>query len=119
VRGLPPILEDHFRSPRGARRLAEPSGRGKASNPACGDVLELDVAIDGDRVVDAGFLAHGCSSVIAVASLATEAIRGRTVAEARRFDLAAAVAAAGGLPPTRRHAVSVVGRALAEALGEA
>ncbi len=116
MQGLPPTLEDHFRSPRSGERLAVVSGRGRSENPACGDLLEIEVRVDGGRVEDAAFRAHGCSSVIAVASLVLEAIRGAAVDEVARFDTSAAVARAGGLPPTRAHAIAVVERALREAL---
>jgi NifU-like protein involved in Fe-S cluster formation len=119
VAALPPILEDHFRHPRGVGRLAGASGRGKSENPACGDVLEIEVACAGGRVREARFMAHGCSSVIAVASLVVGALGGRSLEEARGFDVEGAVAAAGGLPNNRRHAVSVVSRALLDALSGA
>lgn len=61
-------------------------------------------------------MAHGCSSLIAVSSLASEKLQKMPVDDARRFDVAALVDAAGGLPPTRAHAVAVFSRALAEAL---
>lgn len=71
------------------------------------------------RIAEAGFLAHGCSSVIAVASLVMSGLQGMTVEEARTFDIAAAVDREGGLPPQRRHAVAMVARALDMALHEA
>lgn len=119
MRGLPPILDDHFRQPRAFGRLSSPSARGRAENPACGDVVEIEVAVDAGRVVGAAFLAHGCSSVIAVASLVVDGLAGRALDEARAIDVGAAVAAAGGLPPQRRHAAAVVGRALEAALSGA
>lgn len=118
-RGLPPSLEEHFRRPRCAGRLAHASGRGRSENPVCDDLLEVEVRLADGRIAEAGFLAHGCSSVIAVASLVMSGLQGMTVEEARTFDIAAAVDREGGLPPQRRHAVAMVARALDMALHEA
>jgi NifU-like protein involved in Fe-S cluster formation len=115
MRRLPPELDDHFRAPRAAGRIEGPTHRGKAEHPACGDVLEVELRVADGRVVDAGFMAHACSSVIAVASLAVDALKGEDEAAARGFDASRAVDAAGGLPENRRHAVAVVTRALAAA----
>jgi len=118
VATLPPILEDHFRHPRGVGRIEGAAARGRAENPACGDVLEIEVACESGRVRDARFMAHGCSSVIAVASVVVESLAGLELAAARAFDVERAVEAAGGLPNNRRHAVFVVSRALDAALAE-
>jgi NifU-like protein len=115
--GLPQILEDHFARPRNVGRLASASSRGRGSNPACGDTLEIEIRSAEGRVEDARFMAHGCSSVIAVASLAVDTIRGQSLDSARGLELESLVATAGGLPENRRHALAVVARALNEALG--
>lgn len=113
---LPPVLEDHFKNPRRVGRLGSGSLRGRAENPACGDLLELELAIRDGRVADVRFMAHGCSSLIAVASLAASSLPGLGLADARQFDLDGAVARAGGLPRNRRHAISLVSEALRAAL---
>jgi nitrogen fixation protein NifU and related proteins len=113
----PPIWA-HFRSPRNTGVLGPPARHGRAENRACGDVLDLYVLLDGERVVELRFQARACSSVIAAASLATEALRGKSVAEARLLDVRALVDAAGGVPRQKSHAPDVIARALAEALAD-
>lgn len=99
--------------------MEDPDGRGRAENPACGDVLELTLRVAGGRVAEVRFRARACSAVVATASLVTEAALGLPLAEALALDPAQLVARAGGLPPGRTHAPGVVGRALALALEEA
>lgn len=116
---LSPSLSDHFDRPRNVGRVEGATARGVAENPACGDRVEIEVREHVGVIEQARFMAHGCSSVVAVASLAVERIEGSTLAAARSLDLGALVQGAGGLPDNRRHAVLVVERALANALGGA
>ncbi|HVS11355.1 MAG TPA: iron-sulfur cluster assembly scaffold protein [Planctomycetota bacterium] len=116
---LPELLQAHFQSPRNVGRMAPPACVGRAENAACGDLIELYARIEDGRLAEVSFQARGCSALIATASLASEALRGRSVDEAAGFDLEALVAGAGGLPPQRSHAPRVVARALAEALARA
>lgn len=115
---LPPVLEQHFREPR--HGVPAPAGAqvGRSENSACGDLLELGLVLDGERIDSATFQARACSATIAVASLVASALESLTVEEARSFDVAAAVSGAGGLPPTSRHAIDVVRRALLAALAQ-
>jgi NifU-like protein involved in Fe-S cluster formation len=110
-------LAGHFFAPRNAGSLEPPRRVGRAENAACGDVLELHLRVEAERLAAARFQARGCSALIASASLVTQAVQGLTLAEARGLDLAGLVAAAGGLPPRGQHALAVVARALEQALG--
>ena len=114
---LSPGLRAHFERPRHAGDLPGASHLGKAENPVCGDSLWLRLRVEGGRIKRAAFRAQGCSALIAVASLVTEQLHGRTAAEAAALDVDRLVAQAGGVPPGKEHAPSVVRRALLEALG--
>jgi NifU-like protein involved in Fe-S cluster formation len=113
---LPAALEHFFRQPRHAGALADPSTRGEGRNAACGDHLVLELRVVAGRIERAGYQARGCSGVIAVADLLCEHLSGLEPAAALAFDLSAAVERAGGLPPTRRHALQVCRRALEQAV---
>ena len=54
-------------------------------NPLCGDRLAVYVNLDGDRISDVAFTGSGCAISKASASLMTDAVKGRTVAEAREL----------------------------------
>ena len=66
---------DHYSNPRnvGALDKESPSvGTGIVGAPECGDVMKLQIQVEGDRIIDAKFKTFGCGSGIASSSLATE-----------------------------------------------
>lgn len=76
---------DHFENPRniGSLDKDDPNvGTGLVGAPACGDVLRLQIKVIDGIIKDAKFKAFGCGSAISASSLATELIKGRTLAEA-------------------------------------
>jgi nitrogen fixation NifU-like protein len=76
---------DHYNNPRNVGSLdkAQPTvGTGVVGAPECGDVMKLQIQVEGDRIVDAKFKTFGCGSAIASSSLATEWIKGKTIDEA-------------------------------------
>ena len=76
------IILDHNRSPRNWGVLPDASRSVQGHNPLCGDRLELWIKFDGDRVVDLSFTGEGCAISKASASMMTQAIKGKTRAEA-------------------------------------
>ncbi len=83
------IILDHYRRPRGKGALDAPDLAAERRNPLCGDEIALQLALDGDVVREARFTGQGCSISQASASMLTQAVRGKTRAEAealvRRF----------------------------------
>jgi nitrogen fixation NifU-like protein len=75
------ILE-HNRAPRNFRELANASARAQGHNPLCGDEVTVWLKVDGDRVTDATFVGSGCALSKASASMMTQAIKGKSRAEA-------------------------------------
>jgi nitrogen fixation protein NifU and related proteins len=75
------ILE-HNKRPRNFKALEGATAKQEGFNPLCGDRLTLYLAINGDRITDVAFQGHGCAISTASASLMTEAVKGKTVAEA-------------------------------------
>jgi nitrogen fixation NifU-like protein len=76
------VILDHNRRPRNFRAIGDAT-RQEGYNPLCGDRLTLFVKLDGDRITDLAFQGSGCAISKASASLMTEALKGKTVAEAR------------------------------------
>ena len=76
------VIIDHNRSPRNRGRLAAPTHHAEGDNPLCGDRLRLDVDVAGDVIRDLRFEGSGCAISTASASLMSEAVKGRTRAEA-------------------------------------
>jgi nitrogen fixation NifU-like protein len=77
------VILDHNRRPRNFRAIEGASRQQEGYNPLCGDRLTLYVTLDGDRIADVAFQGSGCAISKASASLMTEALKGKTVAEAR------------------------------------
>src|SRR6202171_802865 len=78
------IILDHYQNPRNQGRLEHPTLANRGHNPLCGDEIELSVNIDeqNDRIREISFVAHGCSISTASASMMTEVIKSKTLAEA-------------------------------------
>jgi len=79
------VILDHYRSPRGAKPLADPDVREEGFNPLCGDELTLELEVEEGVIRDLSVRSRGCSISVASGSLLAEALRGRTVAEARHL----------------------------------
>lgn len=77
------VILDHNRRPRNFRVLADATHRAEGYNPLCGDRLDLYLKVDGDVIADVGFQGSGCAISKASASLMTDALKGRPVADAR------------------------------------
>ncbi len=113
-----PELLDHFEHPRNAGELQFASARVRIENPACGDMLELAVKIEGDCIEDIRFRVKGCVPTMACASALTELVKGRSLAEARAISKQDVADAVGGLPPASGHAAQLVIDALITVLGQ-
>jgi tRNA-specific 2-thiouridylase len=110
-------FEEHLRHPVGRGRV--PAHDGAAGGAACGDLVRIGVAVEDDRVVDAGFEASGCGAAVAAGSAAVELVRGEGVIAAARVGAHAISDALGGLSPGKFHAAELAADALARALGRA
>jgi nitrogen fixation NifU-like protein len=96
---------DHYNNPRNVGSLDKASenvGTGVVGAPECGDVMKLQIQVDGDRIVDAKFKTFGCGSAIASSSLATEWIKGKTLDEAMAIKNTEIVEEL-SLPPVKIH----------------
>jgi tRNA-uridine 2-sulfurtransferase len=112
-------FEHHLTSPQGCGRVPRGAFTGTAGGADCCDEVSLSVALDGERVADAGFEARGCGAAAAAASAAVTLLRGRTVLTAARLRAADIAAELGGLSPGKIHAAEVAAEALHRALGGA
>ena len=96
---------DHYNKPRNVGSLDKGSnkvGTGIVGAPECGDVMKLQIEIDGDKIVDAKFKTFGCGSAIASSSLATEWVKGKTLDEALSINNTEIVEEL-SLPPVKIH----------------
>jgi nitrogen fixation NifU-like protein len=75
------VIVDHNKRPRNFGRLDPADARADGHNPLCGDQLSITVKLAGDKIDDVKFDGSGCAISVASASLMTEAVRGKSVAE--------------------------------------
>jgi nitrogen fixation protein NifU and related proteins len=97
-------LLDHFQNPRNVGELPLPAVTVEVTNPACGDVLRLSVAVVDGRVEQVRYQTRGCTASIAAGSALTELLTGRDRTALGRVDAKAVEDAVGGLSPESRHA---------------
>jgi nitrogen fixation NifU-like protein len=76
------VILDHNRRPRNFHVLPQASHKAEGYNPLCGDRLTLYLTVDASVITDAAFQGAGCAISKASASMMTEALKGKTVAEA-------------------------------------
>ena len=99
------VLE-HYERPHNVGSLDSGSNRvgtGLVGAPECGDVMKLQIEVDGDnKIIDAKFKTFGCGSAIASSSLATEWVKGKTVDEASMIQNTEIVKEL-SLPPVKIH----------------
>ncbi len=100
-------LLDHFQNPRNAGELANANARIEASNPVCGDALQLSALIEHGVVREIRFLCRGCTAAIACASALTESVKGRELAQLQAITPESVAASLGGLPPASFHAATL------------
>jgi len=97
---------EHYENPRNVGTMdneASEVGTGLVGAPACGDVMRLQIKVNGEGIIeDAKFKTFGCGSAIASSSLVTEWVKGKTLdeaAEIKNTDIAEELA----LPPVKIH----------------
>lgn len=131
------VILDHNRAPRNYGELPGASSSAAGRNPLCGDEVTIWLRVDDDVITDVSFVGHGCAISKASASMMTQAVKGKSRADAEsiferfhamvtgHYPEAAADAALGKLKvfsgvarfPTRVKCASLAWHAMREALG--
>ena len=113
-------VAEAIRDPKNVGEMSDADSVGTVGNSECGEMLRLWVKYkeqDGQKVIDkASFQSFGCETAIAVASLATEVIRGKTADEALEMKPEELSGELGPLPPMKIHCAELVQGALRDAL---
>ena len=116
-------IAEAMRNPQNMGELEGADAIGTVGNSDCGEMLRMWVKFkqeNGKKVIDrATFQSFGCETAIAVASLATELIRGKTAEEALALKTEELAGELGALPPMKIHCAQLVEGALRSALDPA
>jgi len=79
------VILDHGQKPRNFHAIEDSTGDAEGFNPLCGDKVHVYVKIEGDLVTDVAFTGDGCAISKASASIMTQTVKGKTIAEAARL----------------------------------
>ena len=113
-------IEEAIRNPKNLGEMKDADAVGTVGSADCGDMLRMWIKFkeqDGKKVIDrATFQSFGCQTAIAVASVATEMLKGKTAAEAGAMSGDELSAPLGPLPPVKIHCAQLVEGALRSAL---
>ncbi len=113
-------LETALRNPKNVGELSDADSIGTVGSPDCGDMLRIWIKFreeNGRKVIDrATFQTFGCQTALAVASIATDLIVGKTAQEALQLSSEELAAPLGPLPPMKIHCAQLVESALRDAL---
>lgn len=94
---------EHFRNPRNVGVIENPDGVGKVTSPVCGDIMELYIKVEDDKIVDTKFRTFGCAAAVASSSVLTEMIKGKSIKEALEITNQKITETLGGLPEAKLH----------------
>src|SRR6187551_2156849 len=115
-------IEAAAKNPRNLGEMENADAVGTVGSPECGDMLRMWLKFKeegGRKIIDrATFQSFGCQTAIAVASVATEMLAGKTVDEAISMSGEELAAPLGALPPVKIHCAQLVEGALRNALAD-
>lgn len=107
---------EHFMNPRNVGDMPDADGIGHVGNPVCGDIMEMYIRVENDRIVDAKFKTFGCGAAIATSSMVTELVKGKSVEEALEISNEEVTKMLGGLPKKKLHCSVLAEEALRSAI---
>jgi len=113
-------VREALANPQNQGEISDADAVGTVGSPECGDMMRMWLKFtekDGKKVIDrASFQAFGCQTAIAVASMATQLLKGKTAEEARILSAQELSGDLGALPPMKIHCGQLVEGALKNAL---
>lgn len=109
---------DHFTNPRNMGEMEDPDGRSQVGNPTCGDIMEIAIKVEDNRISDIRFKTFGCGAAVATSSMVTEMAKNKTLEEAEKLTNQAVAEALDGLPPVKMHCSNLAAEALQKAIDD-
>ena len=81
----PKFLMEHFQNPKNVGEISDPDGVGTVGNASCGDIMQMFIKVNANKITEARFKTFGCGAAIATSSILTERIKGATLEEALKI----------------------------------
>ena len=110
------LVIEHFQNPRNVGIIEDADGVGKMGSPVCGDLMEIYIKVDNNHISDIKFRTFGCGAAIASGSMASEIIKGKSLAEAETLTDEDVAKALGGLPEKKMHCSNLAASTLHKAI---
>ena len=107
---------DHFQNPRNVGTMEDADGMGLVGNPVCGDVMKFYIKVKDNRIADVKFQTFGCGAAIAVSSMVSEMVIGKTIEESLQVTNESVAEELGGLPKNKMHCSNLGADALHKAI---
>lgn len=107
---------EHFMNPHNVGEIEDADGVGTYGSPVCGDMMQISIKVEDDKITDAKFKTFGCGSAIASSSVATDMIIGMTVDEALELTNKQIINELGGLPAVKVHCSVLADHAIKSAI---
>ncbi len=79
------IIMDHYRNPRGKRKLDKVDIKNEGKNPVCGDEIEMQVELEDDKVKDIHVGCMGCAISVSSGSILAEMVKGKSLSEVKKI----------------------------------
>ncbi len=114
----PKFLIEHFQNPKNIGEISYPDGVGTACNASCGDIMQMFIKANGNRISQATFKTFGCGAAIATSSILTERIKGSTIDEALKISERISKEILSGLPKEKIPCFNLATNALKLAIEE-
>ncbi|HZK21794.1 MAG TPA: Fe-S cluster assembly scaffold protein NifU [Oscillospiraceae bacterium] len=109
---------EHFLNPQNVGVIEDADGIGETGNVKCGDIMKIYLKVKDDVIEDIKFETFGCASAIASSSMATQLVKGKTIAETLELTNKAVVEALDGLPPQKVHCSVLAEEAIRAAIAD-
>ena len=107
---------EYFMNPHNVGELENADGVGTYGSPVCGDMMQISIKVEDDKITDAKFKTFGCGSAIASSSVATDMIIGMTIDEALELTNKQIINELGGLPAVKVHCSVLADHAIKSAI---
>jgi nitrogen fixation NifU-like protein len=95
--------------------MENPDGSAKIQNH-CGDIMEIFLKLDQDKIINTKFLSNGCKATLACGSAVTELAKGLTVSQAAKITSQTIIGYLNGIPPAKSHCAQLAVKTLQKAL---
>lgn len=103
-------------NPHNVGEIENADGIGTYGSPVCGDMMQISIKVEDEKIIDAKFKTFGCGSAIASSSIATDMIIGKSIDEALILTNKQIVEELGGLPAVKIHCSVLADHAIKSAI---